>query len=272
MSHQKSKPILLCHDEIIPISQIRVKKPYNINDNIFVFDISLDNQPLIIQTTHCIIPYSYYILDNKSFQLDVIARNKHQKDSLGSLNDYILTKVNKYRVDILQGKQYLNYIKEIRLEPELEYRIRLRNVHVNNITVFDNQTNVTDISTLQTFDKIICLFQIQKLIVQKETFYFQASVIQIKKVNTPLFISRECIIDDDDTEVKEVHVPTRIVAKQLPNMLLQQIQNSKLAKQPSAPIRQSHIAKRDALPRTVCFQPPSLNEILQAKTNLKPIL
>lgn len=276
MSNQKSKHIILGHNDNIPISQIRVKKPYMVNDSISIFDISLEHQPLVIQTAPCVIPYSYHILDNKSFQLDVTAHDIHQKLLLDSLNDHIISKISKYRDNIFQGKQHLNYVKTIRQEPELEYRIRLRNIHVNNVTVFDNQIKIIDVFNLQTFDKVICMFQIQKLIVQKETFYFQASVVQIKKLNTPLLVQRECMIDvadtdnDNDTEINNI-IPSVKAVPKLQHQILQQIRKG-VSLSSQVLTKRTPVSKKIELEKTVCFQPPSLNEILRARTNLKPIL
>jgi hypothetical protein len=274
MSNQKSKHIILSHNDNIPISQIRVKKPYMVNDSISIFDISLDHQPLVIQTAPCVIPYSYHILDNKSFQLDVTAHDRQQKSFLDSLNDHIISKISKYRENIFQGKQHLNYVKTTRQEPELEYRIRLRNIHVNNVSVFDNQIKIIDVFNLQTFDKVICMFQLQKLIVQKETFYFQASIVQIKKMNTPLLVQRECMIDDNENnnenEVKDI-IPLVKAVPELQHQILQQIRKG-VPLSSQVLLKRTPVSKKVELEKTVCFQPPSLNEILRARTNLKPIL
>lgn len=272
------------------LSSIRIKKPYTVNDNIHIFDISRDDAALTIQTSPCVIPYSHYIFDNKSFQFDVHSYDLHLKGILGSITSYILARVRKYNANILNERLFLDYVKEVRQEPKHEYRIRLRNVNVNNISVFDNQNNIVDITTLQTFDKVVCLFQLHKLIVQKETYFFQASVVQIKKINTPLLVIRECLIQSIDessddsisghTEVsvyekmKKVGVPVEAIDHKIrmdnkPHLseLLQQIK--RVPKPETSHVEAKSTPKIEkALP---AFSPPSLSDILKARTKLKPV-
>jgi hypothetical protein len=259
-------------DQEINISLIRIKKPYTANDNIHIFDVSHANNALAIQTSACVVPYSYYVFDNKSFQFDVHTNDVTLKQLLSNINEHILGKIRKYNCVLLNDKLFLDYVKEVRKEPNCEYRIRLRNVNINNINVFDKNNSQIDITTLQTFDKVICLFQIQKLIVQKETYYFQASVVQIKKMNTPLLVLRECLIQDseDGNDMENNTSPPMQLEQQVEkrtnhlSICLEQIRkgvslNTTLAK------------THEKSSKVHAFSPPSLSDILQARTNLKRV-
>jgi hypothetical protein len=292
-------------DQDVNLSLIRIKKPYIANDNIHIFDISHGDNALALQTSACVVPYSYYVFDNKSFQFDVHTCDITLKQLLSNINEYILGKIRKYNRALLNDKLFLDYVKEVRKEPRCEYRIRLRNVNTNNISVFDKNNGHIDITTLQTFDKVSCLFQIQKLIVQKETYYFQASIVQIKKMNTPLLVLRECLIEDiqdsDDGNDMEnntscEHDKTDIVpldmvehkrqlgkrtneqqAKNHMSMCLEQLKkgvslNSKIRDEvPKKDVESSDISPHGQSLKVFAFRPPSLSDILQARTNLKPV-
>lgn len=280
------------------LSSIRIKKPYIVNDNIHVFDISHNNHALAIQTTACVIPYSHYIFDNKSFQLDIHSCDSNVRDLMCEINNHIISRIKKYNNTILTSRMFLDYVKDVRQDSRGEYRIRLRNINVNNVSVFDVHNNNADIATLQTFDRVVCLFQLQKLIVQKETYYFQASVVQIKKLNTPLLVIRDCMIhhvDDSGDDVtlydkmKKVGVPTEAInhkkkmeqTEQLHHQhaqLLAQIKRvveispaieNEVVRQPETTRQQQPSPPKET--PTMIFHPPSLSDILKARTKLRPI-
>lgn len=280
-----------CQD--ISLSSIKIKKPYTAIDNIYIFDIAYGENAFALQTSACVIPYSYHVFDNKSFQFDVHTCDSRLKQLLLNVNNYILGKVRRYNCALLNDKLFLNYVKEVRTEPNCEYRIRLRNINTNNISVFDKNNGLIDITTLQTFDKVICLFQIQKLIVQKETYFFQASVVQIKKINTPLLVLRECLIQDSEDnmdnsiscgqEKPNLDFPDVVVERKeqktnkTMSMCLAQIKqgvslNSKLHNEVTkVKVENSCNSSHKKSLEVFSFCPPSLSDILQARTKLKPV-
>ncbi len=255
-----------------------------VNENIYIFDVSYDNHALMMQTTPCVIPYSYYIFDNKSFQLDIHSYSKALKELCNKISEHVINKVKKFNAGILNNKMFIDYLKEVRQEPKSEYRIRLRNINVNNVTIFNNQNNIIEVSTLQTFDRVVCLFQLQRLVVQKDTYYFQASVVQIKKLNTPLVVARECLIIQktglmDDEWVEEPHDCKECklsifdkIEKVVENKM-QISQQQQLFEQikKGISLRDTTPHQETTKPKHVSFQ-PSLSDILHARNKLKPVL
>ena len=270
------------------LQSIKVKKPYKVNDIIYIFDISFQNQPLLLQSSPCIVPYSYYVFDNKSLQLDIQSCDVPFKNTLTTINKHIINKVSKFDNTILQHKCFLDYVKEVKHDQSNntnDFKLRLRNVNVNNVSVFDIKNNLVNLTTIQTFDRIMCLFQIQKLIVQKDTYYFQVSVVQIKKLNIPLLTIKECVIDStqengEEDVYMECAKSTEIVTSCKPpskpimlNQLFDQIKqgvNLKKIEDNTSTIKAKQ--QSDKSKTSNCqFQPPSLSDILQARTNLKPV-
>jgi hypothetical protein len=274
-------------DETVDLVAVKVKKPYTVNENIYIFDISYDNNALMMQTTPCVIPYSYYIFDNKSFQLDVHSCSHVLKEFLNKTNEHILSKIKKFDTEVLSNKMFIDYLKEVRQEPKNEYRLRLRNINVHNVNFFDHRNNSIAVSTLQTFDRVICLFQLQRLVVQKDTYYFQASVVQIKKLNTPLVVARECLIQITNNEFEEceLSVYDGVPIQAIEHKKQEQQQTTKNQNKPQNIDLFEQIKKgiqlrdsKHSLSSTeidhrkhVSFQ-PSLSDILSARNKLKRVL
>lgn len=180
----------------INFNLIEVKKPYTISDNIFIFDISYDKNPFLFQTPDCVIPYSYSLYDNKTFKIDVTIKDDAFSTILLDVNKYIEAKITKYNKTILENKISIDYIKKNNTN---DCRLRLKNNYVQNVLVYDKTKNQIDITNLQTFDKVVCLFQLQRLIVQKENYIFQCQVLQIKRLNTIIPQNVVYLIEDEDT-------------------------------------------------------------------------
>jgi hypothetical protein len=177
------------------LSFIDVKKPYKVANDIWVFDLSYNKEPFVFQTPECIIPYSYYMYDNKTFRLDVNMINNEFPQMLSDVNKNIIKRVSKYDNNLIGDKLYINYIKKCESVESNDYRLRLKNNHIDNVVVFDQTKNKIPVTTLQTFDKLICLFQLQRLIVQKDSYMFQCHLLQVKRLNTVILNTSLCLIE-----------------------------------------------------------------------------
>jgi hypothetical protein len=187
------------------IDCIKVKKPYVTSSNIHVFDISYNKKPLLVQTPVGTIPYSYNIFDNTAFKIDVVFTNNLIYELTNLVHDTILQKINKYNPEMLHKKVCIDYINQVNQvkqgeDSPLEIKVRLKSPRIDNIGAFDLNRNAIKVSSLQTFDRVICMFQIQRLIVLKDTYFFQAQLVQVQRLNvniSPLI----CIINDEFSHI-----------------------------------------------------------------------
>lgn len=184
-------------DKECDLSLISVKKPYQVCYGIYVFDITYDKQPLLIQTPICTIPYSYSIFDNNSFKIDVNTNMKSFVTTIDKIHTHILNKIRCYDESMFKDKQLVDYVKEV---SDDEARIRLRNTSTQNIMAFDRSSVLMPVSTIQSFDKVICLYQLQRVVVQNELYMFGTCLCQIKRLNVGLkpSITTSCLIQTTD--------------------------------------------------------------------------
>lgn len=193
---------MMCHvikdSKDCELSCIDVKKPYKVTNDIWIFELSYNKAPFVFQTPECIIPYSYYMYDNKTFRLDVSITDNEFPQMLSDVNQLIQKRVSKYDNSLIGDKLYINYIKRSESAESNDYRLRLKNNHIDNVIVFDHEKNRIPVTSLQTFDRIICLFQLQRLIVQKDSYMFQCQLLQVKRLNTIVLNTSLCLIETID--------------------------------------------------------------------------
>lgn len=260
-------------DVDINYSLIKVKKPFQVNDSIHVLDVCYDMDSLMIQTSVCVVPYSYSIFDSGAFQIDVTSNDNTLRCLIQRINDYILQKVRKYSSLMLDGRTFIDYLKLNRPDVEVEFRLRFRNPHIDNVSTFDNKNNLIPTKGLSTFDRVVCLFQLQKLVIQRDSYYFQANIVQIKKLNLPMTIlPKTCLIEviqDSNEEIvlpAPVSVPSTASLPPPPPPPLPPPNNK-----PTQQVHKAEGKKKSTLVtmHTTGFKPPTLDEILRARTNLK---
>lgn len=198
------------------LSLITIKKPYEVSKDIHIYDITYAKKPLLIQTPICTIPYSYSLFDNNTFKIDIQLSTKEFLDTIASIHQYVLNKIECYRKEHLQNKSFIDYTKEI----NNEYRLRLRNSNISNIDVFDASNNVINVSALQTYDKVICLYQLQRVIVQKDLYMFGTCLCQIKRLSIGMNnIQRNCLIMNDTyatyNKMKQLGIPNAAIEQKM---------------------------------------------------------
>lgn len=256
---------------------LKVKKPFQVNDTIHVLDVCYDTDPLLIQTTTCVIPYSYNVFDSGAYQIDVLSSDNALRTLINNLNDYIVQKIQRYNPAMIDNKMFIDYLKVTKSnEVNSEFRLRFRNPHVDNVSSFDNQNNPIPTKSLSTFDRIVCLYQLQKVIIQKDSYYFQANIVQIKKINLLMATPKCCLIEtispnEKDYDIQQGQTQIAIKPKQAP------------LPPPPPPLKMyqnppQYVRKTDCIRRTVHvdsqvtgYKAPTLDEILQARTKLKSI-
>ncbi len=173
------------------VSLISVKKPYQVSQGIYVFDIAYNKEPLLIQTPICTVPYSYSIFDNNAFKIDIVTCVSEFFSLLEKVHQHIINKINTFNPSMLETKQFINYTKEVNDD---EIRIRLKNTSTHNILAFDRNSAAIPVSSIQSLDKVVCLYQLQRVVVQKDLYVFSTCLIQMKRLNIGLKTIETCLI------------------------------------------------------------------------------
>jgi hypothetical protein len=190
---------IITTDDDCDLSLISVKKPYQVSHGIYVFDIAYDKKPLLIQTPICTIPYSYSIFDNNAFKIDVVTCMKNFICTTDRIHQHILNKIRVHDSNLLNNKQAIDYIKDMN---DGEARIRLRNTSTKNIMAFDRNSTSIPVSTIQSFDRVICLYQLQRVVVQNDMYMFSTCLCQVKRLNVSLRQLDTCMIKTSDNVEK----------------------------------------------------------------------
>jgi hypothetical protein len=188
--------LIITHIDDCVLDKISVKKPYEVSHGIYILDVTYDKQPLLLQTPICTVPYSYNIFDSSAFKIDVVTMMKDFTNMMTKIHSHILNKVTRHNATLLKNKEYIDYVKELK---EDEHRIRLRNSSTQNIMAFDRNAANINLSSIQSFDKVVCLYQLQRLIIYKDVYMFGTSLCQIKRLNLCVQNVSKCMITSHDT-------------------------------------------------------------------------
>jgi hypothetical protein len=109
---------------------------------------------------------------------------------------HIIHKINKYNPSYLHNKE----VKQLCIKDNItNCKLSLRNKDANNVYTFNSRQEPISLTTLHTFDKIICLFQLQRLVLKGEKAFWQSNLIQIKKCSNTIQPSfAQCLIVHND--------------------------------------------------------------------------
>lgn len=188
--------INICTVENYDTKHISVCKPYSVNENTYIFNIKYMKNMFLIQTPVCIIPYSYSLYDNNSFKLDVICETSNMYKMLNDCCSYIINKIKKYNKDFISNKNVVDLCTNV----QDKYKLSLKNKDASNVYAFNSREETISLTTLHTFDKIICLFELQRLIIKNDKIFWQTNLVQIKKCSHTIQPSfSECLITGLDT-------------------------------------------------------------------------
>lgn len=180
----------ICRIDDCDINKIKVKKPYKASPEITVFDIRYNNDALLIQTPVATIPYSYALYDSNAFKMDIVIDSVKFSELIHSVSKKIYRIISRYNNTILQGKQENSIVHKIGLVNSHEYKMTLRHNDVDSVMVFNSNNDMVSIKSLQTFDKILCIFHVQRLIVNDASYFWQIQLIQVKKLGLIVNITK----------------------------------------------------------------------------------
>jgi hypothetical protein len=235
--------IVISNKTNLVIDDIRIKKPYIISTK-KIFNIFYKNEDLLlIQTPECYLPFNYHLYDNRYLQLELVLLNSLDefKILLDLITSYLYNKISKYYA--------INPIKPILQDS----RIRLSNNNYDTIRVFNNKKTLIDIRNLSKEDRVKCIFQIEKIVIDKNETSIKIKIFQIKKL---------------DTSVDVINLPS----------LFQEHSKPPPPPGPPPPPPPPFIIKKQLIipvasqPKVIkskLQKPPTLQEILLAKTSLK---
>jgi hypothetical protein len=198
----------------INLKLLRIKKPYISSQDTYVFDISYNNSiGIILQSPIGRIPYSYSLYDNNNFKIDIELQDENFYEVIRITSDKVLRKVQQYDNSLLHDKEFVPYCVSLSHQSDKVdtiakeeisrsfMRLKLKNNNIHNVLAFDSKNEKMSVLTLQTFDKLICLFTISRLIVYKDSYQFQVSLLQVKSLSHQN-LQTPSIIEDINHNIK----------------------------------------------------------------------
>jgi hypothetical protein len=204
---------------------LRIKKPYISPQDTYVFDISYnDSTSIIFQSPIGRIPYSYSLYDNNNFKIDIELQDEDFYEVIRITNDKVLRKVQQYDNSLLHDKEFVPYCVSLShqsdkvntdVKDEISrsfMRLKLKNNNIHNVIAYDSKNQKMNAVTLQTFDKVICLFAISRLIVYKDSYQFQISLLQVKSLSYQNLYTPSIV---DDTNLN-TNMNTTTICKTIP--------------------------------------------------------
>lgn len=190
----------ICIVDNYNLSNISVRKPYSVTDNTHIFDIKYMKNVCLIQTPICIIPYSYSLYDNNSFKLDIVTEIHAIHKMLDDICSFIINKINNYNTKYLQSINIKNICNKIDDKTSTRYKLSLTNKDANNVYTFNSKQEPISLTTLHTFDKVVCLFELKRLVLKNDKGFWQTNLLQIKKCSNSIQPSfAQCLIISTET-------------------------------------------------------------------------
>jgi hypothetical protein len=188
----------ICTVDNYNVKNITVSKPYSVNDNTYVFNIKYMKNVCLIQTPISIIPYSYSLYDNNSFRFDIVTDISAVYKMLDDICLLISNKINKYNSKYLHKRNIKNICNKV---DDKRYKLSLMNKDANNIYTFNSRQEPISLTTLHTFDKVICLFELKRLVLKNDKGFWQTNLLQIKKCSNTIQPSfAHCLIVTNTNE------------------------------------------------------------------------
>jgi hypothetical protein len=194
--------IICTENDIGNWTQIRIKKRCMVSEDISIFPIVFNNDPLLIQTPCATLAYQYMLFDNKYFQMDL------------SINDTLfINMIQKLVSFLLENKALQQFISTLFLKNNIQLlspsliKLRLQNDNVDSIQVFNASRERILLNNISKFDQIYAIFQVDKFVICKTNMYFTFKVVQIKKLwlSSGDLANNKCmIIEFDDTKYKKM--------------------------------------------------------------------
>lgn len=192
--------INICTVDNYDIKNISICKPYSVNDNTYIFNIKYMKNMFLIQTPICVIPYSYSLYDNNSFKLDIVCDASNMYKMTTDCCAHIIKKISRYSKELVANKNIIELCSKV----QDKYKLSLKNKDASNIYTFNSREDAISLTTLHTFDRIICLFELKRVIIRNDKVFWQTNLVQIKKLSHTIQPSfSKCLITGGDANSSE---------------------------------------------------------------------
>jgi len=191
--------ICICTTKDFHITKLKVGKPYYVKDDAVVFDVKYAGGMLLIQTPVAVLPYSYSLYDNNAFKLTVVCEGTDLYSMVQTICDRVLQKVTKHDESLLKDKEVKTLAGIKKVEKD-QTQISLGAKDIGTVGFFDTMRREIGLDSIHTFDRVICLFEVRRLIVKGDSIFWQTNLLQVKQcsfVFKPLCQARECVIVDE---------------------------------------------------------------------------
>jgi hypothetical protein len=190
------------------IKKLKIIKPYSI-ENKKIINILYDKQSLLIQTPLCTLPYRYMLYDNKYFQIDLFFTLQEFKDIIDKIIEPIHDKIKKNFASLIENKNYIEPIMTV----NNTFKLRAKNINIEAITVYNYHKNKIDIRNIERNDQIKAIIQLERIIIDIDSYYFTFKIIQIKKNCSIDFFSPtiNCLIKDDEISIEKFEKFTKML-------------------------------------------------------------
>lgn len=180
------------------ITVIKVKKPYKSNSSASVFNVHSGNAPVLIQTPVCVIPYSYLLYDDNSLKVDVNFTETCFDPLLRSIEEKVQDMVKRFDATCLRDVSLSRLCEKETRDDQPAYKMSFRTRNIHRVGIFNCRNQPMDLSQVQTFDKVLCLFEVSRFVVKGSKTFWQTQLVQIKQLSPSSFITKQtpCLIID----------------------------------------------------------------------------
>jgi len=191
---------------------IRVFKPYAV-DLKYHFDLAYADNPLLIQSPGCIVPFKYSVYDNKFFSIDLFVKDAGFKQMIESVEDWIVQRIQRKYASVVHGRFFVRSLQTT----SDSFKLRLRNQNVDSVLLFDGNRRVVDLRNMERNDQVKAIFQFERLIVDGDTYFFNLKALQFKKsVVIDPFTQVECLFKEDEPPARDMTMYRKMMQLGIP--------------------------------------------------------
>lgn len=298
---------IILENKNIDLSKIKIKKPYFVDNN-NIFNIYYDDGPLLIQSPVCYLPKPYKIIDGKSLEMDIIFNDTKFLLLLDNINNFIYDTINKHfesenikMYKITQDGEFIINIKNYNYDTIKVFNVDKLVISIQNLSKYDRIKSIFQIEKCIGNKKeswfYFKIFQILKLDhgddmmkINNEFLFVQEFVNyekyhKMKQLGLPYIAIQNQMKSDGLSEIEIENFSFQINEKKPPppppKPPPKKQYHEKSPTPPPPPPPKLHIDKNQQISKNIQQKdekpslkngPPSLSEILNAKSKLKKLI
>lgn len=159
-----------------------------------------------MQTPLATLPYSYSIFDNKVFKIDVLCEGHAMHGMITSFSHHVISKINRFDTSLLHHATIKPLVgAKLLASPTVRSKLSLTAKNVDDIGVFDVCQQDIGLESIHTFDRVICLFEVRRLVVSDKVAFWQTNLLQVKQCS-PVCAVRKCLIVDGPWDITKFEI------------------------------------------------------------------